>query len=110
MPVARSCSEGSSVCPVVRAVDVPALAAGEQTTKQLLMESGSALSHGLSFPPAHSKSDNSQEATSLILGTDWFSMEKASPKDEQLHLSLYSTEPFSCACPLTAVAMQVYIA
>lgn len=76
----KSCSERSSVCPAVRAVDVPAPAAGKLSAKQLLMESGSALSHGLSFPPAHSKSENSQEATGLILGTGWFSMEKASAK------------------------------
>lgn len=49
--------------------------------KQLLMESGTALSHGLTFPPPHSKSGNLQEATSLILGTDPLSLEKASQKD-----------------------------
>lgn len=108
---AKSCSEGGSACPADGDVDVPALAARELTMKQLLTESGSALSHGLPFPPAHSKSENSQGATSLILGTRQFSIEKTSQKDQQLHLhymSSYSMEPHSCACPLAAVAMQVF--
>lgn len=78
---AKPCSEGSSACPADRAVDLPAPAAGALTTKQLLTESGSALSHGLLFPPAHSKPENSQEATSLILGIGQFDTEKASQKD-----------------------------
>ncbi|KAK4825740.1 hypothetical protein QYF61_002179 [Mycteria americana] len=78
---AKSCPEGSAACPADRAVVVPALAAGELTTQQPLRESGSALSHGLPFPPAHSKPENSQEATSLILGAGQFRMGKASQKD-----------------------------
>lgn len=94
-------------------MDVPAPATGELAAKEPLLESGSALPRGRPLPPAHSSSENSQEATSLILGTAQFSLEKVSPKDQQLHLhyvSSYSMEPHSGARPLAAAAVRVFSA